>query len=721
MRGETQRWPYSDLARLEVVALGCHCKLHDELSRLFRTKYGIEAFQLVEYFLLDPVRRNGNTPCWVFFPFIRRLLEQNVFHIDGEHSERIRVIPRTKDLRERLQIDSSGPQLQPRLYSLPFEQAIIGKDVFNIWLTHNALDQVQPQSWFRTYSSDDWIRHEHRIRQMPAEFRDILLIEFDLAARFWMNCADNVRTIVGAYPICSADTFYGYFAIVWPEPHSSRGESKPIRWGHVQCADIVKRLAEHAEDYYIPTVALLHNSIWESRLHDSILSGRSKDDLLRQIEDAPVGAWPVSGSDTIESGLARLWMYRKELLGRENGVAQFDDTLLFRKYNIASPGMVKQIGEIIRRARHLQQPAPGDKLPTALVYGEAGSGKDTMAKLIPLFTLPYWTAETGKSAQSKNTGGYFGLKPHVINVSALKPNSVFGPLFLGMNVSKPVCDIPSVLTLAGDECNALSPQSSDGDPAGHAARGVFVLDELNSLDIDLQGVLLRILENGEITPLFSIKPAHVRHLMIGIVNEDPEVLMRESETQRLKQIKQFTGEFIGNALYELLVKGRRLRPDLFYRFSRGLYIKLPSLRERREDIPILFYFECANAVQRELNGALHHSKMSKSAGKKPLPHKGGSIHVCVELRAYELLMHPSLDWPGNIRQLESVAVEVAAKAVSEYANDLPPQPSSIVHVSEDVVSKVLTKYFPNVFGSASDVTGGKDGQEQQRSSIVPRN
>ena len=73
-------------------------------------------------------------------------------------------------------------------------------------------------------------------------------------------------------------------------------------------------------------------------------------------------------------------------------------------------------------------------------------------------------------------------------------------------------------------------------------------------------------------PLFSdCTPACLKDLIIGIVNEDPEEVTRESELRLLKDAEEFLAEG-GRAarLYEALHRTRRLRPDLVYRLKRGV-------------------------------------------------------------------------------------------------------------------------------------------------------
>jgi len=680
----TGKWAYSDLAKMEVVAYGCHRKLNDELSQLFADE-GIETFQLVEYFFLEPVYRNGNErPVSLFFPFIRRLFDQSPFRISGQNSLDGGLVPRTKELRKRIEQEEHEGRMEPRQYLLPFDSSVAGQKCFKLWTECTKETRIDPEYWFEIYSDTAWKKHEDKVICSPKDIREMYRIEFDLVGKWWMNCAHAVNTVVGGYPIASNGIMYGYFVIVWPEPKGTLNQNQQPDWGNIKYEDIVDLFDKHSKDSYVPTLALLHNSIAEDRVYYAIKevedNERPAKEIPPLIRNLPIVGWPLAAEDVIERGIASLWQNRIGLLSRlegEDTLKQMKDTLLFRKYNVASPGMVKQIQEIIQRAPHLHRPKEeGDNLPTALVYGEAGSGKDTMAQLIPLFTAPYWEVEKKTDSKEKSRQGYFGSKPHIINMSALKPNMLFGPLFLGMTISDPRFQIPSILL-----------QSGEGE-GKHNATGVFILDELNSLDADLQGVLLRVLENGEVRPLFGIEAKHVAHLIIGIVNENPKILTKESETKKLEQIKDFTGEFLGSTLYEFFIKGRRLRPDLFYRLSRGLYLELPPLRDRREDIPILFYFECRNAVLQELKNGRSDSYMPKD--------------VYVELKAYESLMHPSLDWSGNVRQLQALATQVAIEAVKSYESSKDKQQLGFVRVSDKTVREVLAEESPKIFPETPD-------------------
>ena len=183
------------------------------------------------------------------------------------------------------------------------------------------------------------------------------------------------------------------------------------------------------------------------------------------------------------------------------------------------------------------------------MFGEAGSGKDTMARLISLFTEDYSSA-----------------KIETINMAALKPNALAIPLLFGIKIDKLKIDIGGMIW----NQNSLEPGKS-----------VIIFDELNSLDHDLQGSLLRILENGEVRALFDAKTVNVQNLIIGIVNEDPEIVSREKELKELKAAEAFLGKVIGSFLYKNFCSARKLRPDLMYRLKGIVYMYTALTRKKR--------------------------------------------------------------------------------------------------------------------------------------------
>lgn len=154
-----------------------------------------------------------------------------------------------------------------------------------------------------------------------------------------------------------------------------------------------------------------------------------------------------------------------------------------------------------------------------------------------------------------------------------------------------------------------------------ADRGTIFLDEIESLTPSFQGRLLRVLEEREITPLGSNEPRAVDARVITASKED---------------------------LYDLVRQGL-FRRELFYRLN-TVRMHVPSLRERREDIPLLFNHFLVEAARRF---------------RVPRPRLTDTVRT-------RLIDH---HWPGNVRELRHYAENVALRMTGEEAPPAPVQPS----------------------------------------------
>jgi two-component system response regulator HydG len=154
-----------------------------------------------------------------------------------------------------------------------------------------------------------------------------------------------------------------------------------------------------------------------------------------------------------------------------------------------------------------------------------------------------------------------------------------------------------------------------------AEGGTLFLDELGLLPPALQPKLLRVLQDGEYIPVGSRKARKANVRVVAATNED-----------LAKQVK--AGKF---------------REDLWFRL-RVVPVRLPPLRERREDIPALV----EHFVQ----------KHALRLARPPLQPDADALRA--------LLDHP---WPGNIRELEH-AIErglLLAQGSAITLADLPPE------------------------------------------------
>jgi two-component system response regulator HydG len=147
-----------------------------------------------------------------------------------------------------------------------------------------------------------------------------------------------------------------------------------------------------------------------------------------------------------------------------------------------------------------------------------------------------------------------------------------------------------------------------------AQEGTIFLDEIGDLPPALQGKLLRVLQSGEVRPVGSEATRTVNVRCIAATHKDLSVLVER-------------GEF---------------REDLFFRLD-VLRVRVPPLRERSDDVPML--------VDHFLRQSLERSSRSVLAGFEP--------------EALEFLA--GCDWPGNVRQLENLIERLVVTASQSYA------------------------------------------------------
>jgi two-component system nitrogen regulation response regulator GlnG len=154
-----------------------------------------------------------------------------------------------------------------------------------------------------------------------------------------------------------------------------------------------------------------------------------------------------------------------------------------------------------------------------------------------------------------------------------------------------------------------------------AEGGTLFLDEIGDMAPDLQTRLLRVLSDGQFYRVGGHQPLKANVRVIAATHQDLEARVRE-------------GTF---------------REDLYHRLN-VIRLRLPSLRDRREDIPLL---------------ARHF--LAKSARELGVEPKRLTEAATSYLAAQE--------WPGNVRQLENVAhwLTVMAPAQTVDVADLPPE------------------------------------------------
>ncbi len=256
----------------------------------------------------------------------------------------------------------------------------------------------------------------------------------------------------------------------------------------------------------------------------------------------------------------------RQVLALSAQVAESD-----REFVVGPSPAMKSVVDLVQRIAKLSA--------TVLVLGESGTGKELVARLI--------------HRQSERPEGPF----LPVNLAAIPGELVESTLF-------------------GHEKGAFT--GAVRQQLGKfelAAGGTLFLDEVGDLRIDLQGKLLRALQENEIERVGGARPIRTDFRLIAATNSDLEKAVKEG----------------------------RFREDLYYRLN-VIPVRMPPLRERTEDIPDLvscFVRRYATRFRRNVRG--------------------------VAPAAMTLLQ--SHWWPGNIRELENLVERLVAITDKEWLTD----------------------------------------------------
>jgi PAS domain S-box-containing protein len=200
------------------------------------------------------------------------------------------------------------------------------------------------------------------------------------------------------------------------------------------------------------------------------------------------------------------------------------------------------------------------------------------------------------------------------------------------------------------------------DKAGRFAlahNGTIFLDEIGDISPAMQVRLLRVLQDGLIEPLGSEKPIPVDVRVVSATNKN---------------------------LFDLVNSGT-FRDDLYYRI-RVVYLNLPDLRQRREDIPLLVQhlIEKFNRLQeRHITGV--------------------SPQVMARLMEHH--------YPGNVRELENIIEQafVLCQGMTIRQHHLPPELRAAMLAGEDTLKHTSLKSMEQFM--ITDALRRNDGNRKQ--------
>ncbi len=194
-------------------------------------------------------------------------------------------------------------------------------------------------------------------------------------------------------------------------------------------------------------------------------------------------------------------------------------------------------------------------------------------------------------------------------------------------------------------------QSADG--------GTLLLDEIGDMPMRLQVKLLRVLQEHQVRPVGSTEAVNVDVRVVSATHRDLQYLLREG----------------------------RFREDLYYRLN-VVNIKIPTLNDRREDIPLLV----ANFLQ----------VIAKEAGQERKVYAPEAVEMLV-----------TAEWPGNIRQLYNVvrqnvalsrspviSAELVQQSLGEHGGKLASFTDARDEFTRNYLSQILQITMGNVSQAA---------------------
>lgn len=226
---------------------------------------------------------------------------------------------------------------------------------------------------------------------------------------------------------------------------------------------------------------------------------------------------------------------------------------------------------------------------TVLITGETGTGKELVAHSI-------------HDLSKKRSNKFVKL-----NITNLPPSLIESELF-------------------GYEAGSFTGAVKSGKKGRfeEADNGTLFIDEIETLPLEMQPKLLRVLQEREIERIGNNESIQINVRIISATNEKLEELVKE----------------------------RKFRKDLFYRLE-VVRINVPSLRERKEDIRLL-----AEHFIREYNMTL-----------------GTNVTGITDAAVVKL---ESYDWPGNVRELKNVIERAMGAANNNLVDSDSIQIASIV-------------------------------------------
>ena len=222
--------------------------------------------------------------------------------------------------------------------------------------------------------------------------------------------------------------------------------------------------------------------------------------------------------------------------------------------------------------------------------------------------------------------------------------------------------------------------------------GTLFLDEIANLDLDLQRQLLLVLERGTVTRLGDTRARPAAPKLVAATHEDVEALVRAG----------------------------RFRADLYMRLNPATRLRVPALRERREDLPELVRFAFLEALRSEPLRPLARAYLARFptpedfadaenvvvfGRPRAVAARRDAFSVFISREALERLV--AHDWPGNHRELRLFAANALVFALTQHLDAGPAATAARAPAVLDVPDPLIARLLGAVTTTrARDPDGG---------------
>jgi two-component system nitrogen regulation response regulator GlnG len=320
----------------------------------------------------------------------------------------------------------------------------------------------------------------------------------------------------------------------------------------------------------------------------SVLVRRGGSSMAVEVDGRPVGAEHLCSAADLERGAVLLLAGRIVLVLHRMPPAPVRE---IERFGLIGDGAaMAQLREDFRRVADLEV--------AVLLRGETGTGKELVARAI-------------HRSSSRRSRPYLA-----VNMGAIPPTLAAAELFGAAR---------GAFTGAGERRAGYFSQ---------AHGGTLFLDEIGETPAEVQVLLLRALETGEVQPVGAETPRRVDVRVLAATDAD----------------------------LEAAIAAGRFRAPLLHRLN-GYEVRLPALRERREDFGQLFFA----FLRQELEAMGEEERLAD-------PGPRGTAWMPAPLVA----RLAAADWPGNVRQLRNAARQIAIANRGAAQAALPPAVQGIL-------------------------------------------